>query len=145
MSSSEPIYVVVPGDPRGQGRPRATVRNGHATVYKDAKTASYQNLVAMAANQAMKGHDIINGPVMLVLFVRFPIPKSTSAKKRAEMMAWPPRIKPTKKPDLSNILKAVEDGMNGIVFCDDSQIVTIHATKLYSETPGVEAWVSSIA
>jgi len=144
MSLFEPVCIYVPGDPRGQGRPRATVRGGHATVYKDDKTASYQNLVALAASEAMGDRPPTEGAVLVTLFVRFRIPKSTSKKDRVQMMASPPTIRPTKKPDLSNIIKAVEDGMNGIVFKDDCQIVTLHSTKLYSETPGVEIWVSDI-
>ena len=44
------------------------------------------------------------------------------------------QIKPTTKPDLDNIVKAL-DGMNGIVVVDDSQIVKLTATKQYSEIP----------
>ena len=48
---------------------------------------------------------------------------------------------PTKKPDASNILKSIEDAMNGVVFNDDSQIVNIHVTKVYATEPGVDVCV----
>lgn len=134
------IVVEIPGDPRGQGRPRATIRGKHAGVYTDSKTASYQNLVALAAKDAMGSRPLLEGPLQLTLFARFRIPKSTSKKARARMINFVD--KPTKKPDLTNILKAVEDGMNGVVFSDDSQIVTLHAKKFYTENPGVKIWVS---
>jgi Holliday junction resolvase RusA-like endonuclease len=68
-----------------------------------------------------------------------PIPKS-STKKRLEAIDNGSE-KPTKKPDASNILKSVEDGMNGVVYHDDSQIINIHVTKVYSSLPGVDICV----
>ena len=44
---------------------------------------------------------------------------------------------PTKKPDLDNVLKAVLDGLNGIAFVDDSQVVAITVRKKYTLTPSV--------
>jgi Holliday junction resolvase RusA-like endonuclease len=35
----------------------------------------------------------------------------------------------------------VEDGMNGVVYKDDSQIVNIHVSKVYSTVPGVDICV----
>ena len=41
--------------------------------------------------------------------------------------------------DLSNLLKFVEDAMNGIIFVDDSQLVRIHMSKQYGETNAMTA------
>ena len=49
----------------------------------------------------------------------------------------------TTKPDGSNVLKAIEDGLNGIVYVDDSQIVMSHIEKHYSDSPRVEVTVST--
>jgi len=49
--------------------------------------------------------------------------------------------KHTKKPDLDNVAKAVIDGMNGIIFKDDSQITSLHVTKVYAEVGKVEVLV----
>jgi Holliday junction resolvase RusA-like endonuclease len=49
--------------------------------------------------------------------------------------------KPIKKPDASNVLKSVEDAMNGVVYKDDSQIVNIHVSKVYSSVSGVDVCV----
>ena len=42
---------------------------------------------------------------------------------------------PTSKPDLDNFLKLFLDAMNKVVYMDDSQIVEIFATKVYSKYP----------
>jgi Holliday junction resolvase RusA-like endonuclease len=34
------------------------------------------------------------------------------------------------------------DGMNGIVYVDDSQVVEIHTTKVYAETGGVDILIT---
>ena len=52
--------------------------------------------------------------------------------------------KPESKPDLDNIIKAVLDGCNGVVFRDDKQVVSIHAAKEYGEAPGVEVIIEEV-
>jgi Holliday junction resolvase RusA-like endonuclease len=39
------------------------------------------------------------------------------------------------KPDLSNLIKFVEDALNGILWKDDSVISSISAIKVYSDEP----------
>ncbi len=44
----------------------------------------------------------------------------------------------TKRPDLDNVLKAIKDGLNGIVWGDDSQVAVLReCRKGYSDTPRV--------
>ena len=77
--------------------------------------------------------------VRLYLYIRVPIPASAT-KKRLQAISDGSE-KPIKKPDASNILKSVEDGMNGVVYHDDSQIINIHVTKVFSSEPGVDICV----
>ena len=44
-------------------------------------------------------------------------------------------IWPCKRPDADNMLKAVLDGCNGVVWKDDCQVVQLYATKVYGSTP----------
>ena len=57
-----------------------------------------------------------------------------SRGQKAEL-ARDQKIRPTGKPDIDNIIKAVLDGLNGVAFKDDAQVVFISAQKLYSDTP----------
>ena len=49
--------------------------------------------------------------------------------------------RPTKKPDLDNIIKAIADSLNGIAYKDDAQIVELKSKKFYSDTPRVEVTI----
>ncbi|MCR5875141.1 RusA family crossover junction endodeoxyribonuclease [Phenylobacterium sp. J426] len=124
------------GLPRGQGRPRATARGGFASVYKDPKDRRYEASVARVVQKAMGDRPPYQGALTLSLRFRLPIPKSETKGIRAAMAAG--QIAPTKKPDLSNLQKAIEDGMNKIAFDDDAQIVRAVTLKIYAEQPGVD-------
>lgn len=125
----------VPGTPQGKGR----ARFGNGRTYTPAKTVAYEGLIALAAQDAMAGRELIDGPVHLVVTAIFPIPKSWSPKKRAAAQ-WH-----TSKPDGDNMLKAVGDGLNGIAFKDDSQVVCAKVTKQYGDKPGLDVLVEALA
>ena len=68
--------------------------------------------------------------------------KSTSKKKRQQMLAG--LIRPTKKPDLDNVIKSILDALNKVAYHDDTQIVSLSVEKFYSDSPRVEVAISSI-
>jgi len=45
---------------------------------------------------------------------------------------------------VDNVIKAVFDGMNGVVFKDDVQAADVYACKRYDEVPGVQVTVTEI-
>ena len=47
-----------------------------------------------------------------------------------------------KKPDIDNLQKLVNDALSGLFFKDDSQIVDVHATKVYGEREGTYVKIS---
>lgn len=128
------INFTVPGEPVAKARARSFVRNGHVAHYTPEKTARYENLVRLAAQQAMAGRSPIEGPVRLTVVAILGIPVSWSLKKQRAAAVG--EVLPTKKPDLDNILKAIKDGMNGVTWRDDAQVVQVVASKAYGQ-PGV--------
>ena len=106
----------VPGRPRGKERPRMG-RNGK--FYTPRTTREYEESVAWFAKAAYKGEPT-KDPVRLDMTIR-------SSKSRA---------------DTSNILKSIEDGMNGIVYVDDKQIKEIHISRIEGDGEGVDVAVS---
>ena len=133
------ITFKVDADPVGKQRARYAKRGNFVQTYTPDKTRNYEALIKEAAIQAMGSNEILETPVNLYLYIRAPIPKSLP-KKRLEAYLNGSE-KPIKKPDASNVLKSVEDAMNGVVYKDDSQIVNIHVTKVYSSVPGVDICV----
>lgn len=124
------INFIVPGIPVAKGRARSFIRAGHVAHYTPESTARYENLVKLEAKRAMGSWEPMQGAVELVLRLYMPIPASWSKKKRQDAIEG--TLRPTTKPDCSNVLKAMEDAMNGVVFADDKQIVELKITKVYS-------------
>lgn len=135
------LSFTIPGAPRGKGRPRATRFGKGVRLYTDAKTASYESLVALAAQAALAGRDPLSGPLCMSVLVKLQVPASASKRARADMLEG--RHPPTKKPDLDNVVKSVLDGCNGVAFGDDAQVCWINAGKIYAERPGVDVVISS--
>ncbi|MBG4145971.1 RusA family crossover junction endodeoxyribonuclease, partial [Pseudomonas aeruginosa] len=61
MTDLRPVLFTVPGEPVGKGRPRIGRVGAHARMFTPAKTAAYEGLVAMAAQEALAGRPLIAG------------------------------------------------------------------------------------
>ena len=133
------VTFKVDADPVGKQRARYAKRGNFVQTYTPDKTRNYESLIKEAAIEAMGSSEPLESPVTLYLYIRAPIPKSLP-KKRIEA-CLNGLEKPIKKPDASNVLKSVEDAMNGVVYKDDSQIVNIHVSKVYSSVSGVDVCI----
>jgi len=80
--------------------------------------------------------------VQVGIIAYYPIPKSASKKKRADMESG--KLRPIVKPDLDNVMKVVCDALNQIAYRDDSQIVAASLVKMYSNTPRVEVEIIDV-
>ncbi|PTU70778.1 RusA family crossover junction endodeoxyribonuclease [Chromobacterium haemolyticum] len=138
------ISFFVPGAPVGKGRPKVSSRGGQfAQMYTPEKTANYESLIALAAQEAMAGNPLIAGPADVEISMFLPVPTSWSKKKQAAALQG--QVYPTKKPDADNVIKAIFDGINGVVWVDDVQACDIVVRKRYADKPGVEVTVREIA
>lgn len=125
------IAFVIPGTPVGKGRPKFSRQGAFVRAYTPEKTAAYENLVKVKAEQAMAGRPLIEGPVEVSIRLIVTPPASWSQKKQREALDG--RIFPTTKPDWDNCGKAICDAMNEIVFKDDKQVVDAHVSKRYGQ------------
>ena len=142
MESPEMSFMVmytVYGEPVGKGRPRFARRGNFVSTYTPQKTKSYEDEIRIMAKAAMGSNELLDTPVTVAIYIRVGIPASFSKQKRKDALAG--IIKPTKKPDLDNVAKCFLDSMNEIVYLDDKQVVNLHVTKVYAETPAVEVMV----
>jgi Holliday junction resolvase RusA-like endonuclease len=138
----EPVTFTVPGKPQGKktsqtrGAPKGGGKLKGRGHYTPSKTRAYEAAVGAMASIAMRGRAPIDDCVALCLRAVFEIPASWSTAKRNRAIVG--EILPGVKPDLSNIIKAIEDGMKGIVLTDDARIVDLsHCKKVYGLTPMV--------
>ena len=132
------VYSVY-GEPVGKGRPRFARRGNFVSTYSPQKTKTYEDEIRMMAKAAMGASEALETPITVAIYIRVGIPKSFSKQKRKDALANIER--PTKKPDIDNIAKCFLDAMNGIVYLDDKQVVSLHITKEYAETPAVDVMV----
>lgn len=135
------VKFTVYGEPKGKGRPRFSTKTGHAMTPKD--TVNYETLVHMEyMNQC--GNAKFPDDAMLDMRIKayYSIPKSKSKKMKALMLEG--IIRPTKKPDMDNVVKIIADSLNNIAYRDDTQIVDCQCRKFYSDTPRVEVRILEI-
>ncbi len=136
------LAFTVPGEVRGKGRPRIVKIGAFSRLAADKKTATYENLVALAAVAAMEEAGIaaqaFQGPVSVWMTARMVPAASASRKAREAMLSG--ETPPTKKPDFDNIAK-VCDALNGVVWRDDAQVVDFAIRKRYAETPGLDVLI----
>ena len=133
------VTFMVEGTPVPKGRPRFARRGKFVSTYSPKTTVDYETKVAEAAQLAMGSSEPLETPVGAYIYITLPIPASYSKKRTQACLSGEER--PTKKSDIDNFCKAVFDGMNGIVFVDDSQIVSLHSTKVYGTVGMVEVMV----
>lgn len=99
-------------------------------MVKPARTRAYEELVGWCGRQAMVGRQMLDGPCWMHLAVFIELPKAASAAVRKRVAAGEV-IFCDKRPDGSNYVKAVEDGLNGIVFTDDGRVACGSWVKRY--------------
>ena len=124
------VRIEVPGDPVGKARPRFT-RTGRC--YNTKKTKEFETRVANAFLNSGAKQFSESEPLRIDIVAEMPIPKSTTKKVLRAIEDG--TVKHLKKPDIDNIVKAVLDGLNGIAFPDDKQIIMLSAFKKYSKEP----------
>jgi Holliday junction resolvase RusA-like endonuclease len=125
---SEPISLLIDGEPVAKARPRMT-RRGH--VYTPARTAAYERMIGQLAALKMRGKAPLQGAVRVELLVELALPQSWSRAKQLAAIAG--EIMPASRPDIDNFVKAALDVINAIVIADDAQIVELHARKRFGE------------
>lgn len=131
------LTFTVPGRAVAKGRPRMWVnpKTGRPVAYTPKNTADYENRVRLTAQAAIEdrgdGCYPLTGPIYLrCTFIRV-VQKAKSKTFRAEALAGLHR--PTQRPDVSNLVKSVEDALDGVAWVDDGQVVVSVGEKCYGE------------
>lgn len=126
--------IEIVGEVVGKQRPRATSFGGRVKVYTPKKSQNYEARVAMAWRENFKG-DPTTKPVAVFIVACLPLVKCDYNSKGEPNKHGERKLlgkeKPMKKPDIDNIAKSILDGLNGVAFADDSQIVSLEVRKTY--------------
>ena len=137
------VKFIVMGPPKGKGRPRFQRIGNYTKVSTPPDTVNYENLVKIEYELQCKKYYFGESELGVKLITYYPIAKSTSKKKREQMVN--DEIKPTKKPDCDNVLKIICDSLNQIAYKDDAQIVDSPVYKKFAEIPRVEVEIYDIS
>lgn len=138
--TTTPVVIVVYGDAQPAGSKRAAVAKNGRPFVRDAnpKSREWKDRVALAAGAVMDGCGLLEGPLSLdVVFYR-PRPAGHFGKRGLLPSARP---YPTVAPDVTKLVRAIEDALTGIVWRDDAQVVVQWASKFYGEPARVEIHV----
>ena len=106
-------------------------RNGFK--YTPSDMVEYANLVRISFINKYSDWSIENfrnKPLKARINVYMLIPQSFSKVKTN--LALKGELRPIIKPDCDNIAKNINDALNGIVYPDDKQIVSLEVNKFYS-------------
>ena len=138
------MKIVIPGIP--QAKQSARFRNVKSKTGKKDFIMSYQkksvmdnatNISKIALSQLPLG--FVPYDCAIVAKVTFVFPPLSSWNKVTKLLFESGKtIFKTTKPDVDNCLKAIFDGLNGIVFIDDSRVSRVISEKVYGKEPRVE-------
>ncbi|MDO3429694.1 RusA family crossover junction endodeoxyribonuclease [Clostridioides difficile] len=132
------VNFTIDGEPVGKERPRFNLATKR--TYTPNKTKSYEELIKWLYQSKVKYR--FTGYIKMTIRCYYSIAKSNSKKIKEQKRNNV--LRPSKKPDIDNVIKVVADSLNGIAYKDDTQIVEVVASKYYSDKPRVEVMIEDI-
>lgn len=105
-------------------------RRGH--VFTPAQTRDYERLLSHLIRSQYTGAPL---SVPISVQIKFIMKRPKSAKNRPF---------PSVKPDMDNLIKAIWDAANGILWVDDALICEAKESKVYGHEAGIEVVVSPL-
>ena len=128
LAGTKMIEFFVAGKPVPQGSLKFI--KGHAIHQNANNLATWRSDIASTGRKA--GLVPTNRPVSILLLFNMPRPKTVK------------RQMPTVPPDLDKLIRAVLDGLTGVAYEDDSQVVRITAAKVYDRQMGVQIGITNL-
>lgn len=134
--------IIVEGKVEGKQRPRFRKVGNFVQTYTPKQTKSYEKLIADEYKK--QGGVLFPAEVPLELRIRafMGMPKVFSKVKQSRAIEG--ELRPTKKPDADNIAKSILDGLNGVAYADDKQVVELSVKKYYGTLERVEIDIQEV-
>lgn len=121
------VWITIDGEIHADVRPRLGTTWGKRKVFYDPKSSEKKELKKSLAQligysfPSFNGSFFKNNPVIATIDISIKKTKYSKSKN------------PTKKPDIDNLAKFYLDVMNGIMYDDDKQIVSLEIRKFYGD------------
>jgi Holliday junction resolvase RusA-like endonuclease len=136
------IYRIVLGEPKPQARHRHFRRGNFSGSY-DPSSEKKNTFASILHDEAPK--ELLDGPMLLELNFYMSRPKNHfKINKSGTLLKDSAPEWHTGRPDIDNLIKFVQDALNGVYYRDDATICQVIARKLYSEKPRTEITISSL-
>ncbi len=134
------VDFFVPGEPKGQPRPRAFARGGKARVYDPGTAEGWKGQVALAAKEHLPPTPI---DIPVAMHLRFHLPRPRGHFGKAGIKPAAP-CHHVARPDIDNLAKAVIDALVAIGFLrDDCLVHLLFLTKRYADAaPGCQVRIA---
>lgn len=112
--------------------PFARMRTNGRIHFIPPKQRSFMRSIGLIALNQWKPKEALTSALSVDMTFSFKKAKTSKLKHH------------TKRGDLSNFIKLIEDALNNIVWKDDSQIIELQARKVFSEQPSISITIKEI-
>ena len=144
MENNYDYELVILGDPKAQGRPRARNAGRFIQIYDDPKSKKAKDSM-ITVIQEKAPDELLDGPLRVDLKFYLPRPQGHygTGKKSGVLKMSAPTMH-TKKPDIDNLRKLVMDAMTHVYWRDDSLVCEGETIKQYSGKPRTEIYIKKL-
>jgi Holliday junction resolvase RusA-like endonuclease len=129
------VTFIVHGTPAPKGSARAINIAGHARLVASSSDANArrQRAWVKAIHTATQDAAVIAGPVWvsLTFYMARPAGHFGTGKNAGKLKQSAPRW-PTVKPDIDKLVRCTLDALTGVLFSDDSCVVSLYVGKAYA-------------
>lgn len=127
------ISFTVYGEAVPKARARVAFVHGKTFAYTPKKTKVWEEQVYYTALEH-RPDTLLDGPLFIYLTFYLLKPKSAIRK----------RLYPDKKPDADNMVKAIIDSLEKVIFTNDSRICDLVIKKRWGNPPRVEIIIGEL-
>jgi len=138
------MKIIITGEPQAKQSARFRIQKSKKTdksfvmsYQKKSVVDNASNIGKVALSQLPLGFVPYDCPILVKAVFVFP-PLSSWNKATKLLFESGEKIYKVSKPDVDNLQKSVFDGLNGIVYVDDSRIAEIVVQKIYGKEPRIE-------
>lgn len=127
----------IPGRPGTKGNSHRIMKRGNHMSVSPSASSQQRERAAREVIASERPAAPFAGPLVVEVSFVFAIPASRRKGKDKVSVGDPCLL----RVDRGNLLKLIEDAMNGLVYDDDSQVVGGNVSKVWGETSGTKVTV----